>query len=94
MTQAADQKATSPNISAFATYEVDDVTFRFRKPKVAELDRMMSKMRKATVSASIDFSLEIVFPSDKDAWKSVLGHQPGAASESMNEVLEKLGFRL
>lgn len=79
-------------IKPFHIAELGDQSFRFRRPTTGEIDRMMSRMGRAPLASSTDFTGEIVLESDRAAWTAHLADKPGAATVIGQEVLEKLGF--
>jgi hypothetical protein len=76
----------------YYTLEHEGRAFRFRKPRLAELDAIGSKAKKANVTASIDFSKNIVWDDDKTDWITLTNDLPGLAAAVISEVFEKLGF--
>jgi hypothetical protein len=82
----------TPGQTPYHTLEIKDRTYRFRKPRLPELDAIGSRAKKSSVTASIEFSKSIVWDDDKADWARLTDDMPGKAAEVVSEVFEKLGF--
>ncbi|WP_299429476.1 hypothetical protein [uncultured Meiothermus sp.] len=77
----------------FHTFETPEgKTVAFQKPTVAQIDVLVSKIRKSAIQATANFTLAIVQPDQRAAWEALLADKPGYASDVTESIMEKLGF--
>lgn len=79
-------------VNRFFTLDHDGTTYEFRRPTTAELDRNTARLAKAPVSASIEFTSQLVIDSQRDTWRKAVTDMPGLAVRAQNEMLDQLGF--
>ena len=75
----------------FYTLTLDGTTYAFRKPDIAQIDRLTSRMARAPLSAALDFTRELAV--DLEAWNRLVAEKPGTALTATNGILEALGFQ-
>jgi hypothetical protein len=75
----------------FYTFTHGEATFAFRRPDIAQVDRFTSRMARAPLSASLDFTRELAL--DQEAWARAIAEKPGLALTAANGILEALGFQ-
>ncbi|WP_243092587.1 hypothetical protein [Thermus hydrothermalis] len=68
-----------------------DQTYTFRKPDIAQVDRLLARMPKAPLSAAIDFTRELAL--EPEAWAAAITASPALALTAANGILEALGFQ-
>lgn len=85
-------KSTTPAAKPIHTVELEQGTFRFRRPTTPELDRYLSKVSSKPASMGKVFTLELVVDDDREAWTAALEQRPGLSTAAVQKVMEDLGF--
>ncbi len=85
-------KSEAPAAKAVHTINLEQGTFRFRKPTTPELDRYLSKVSSKPASMGKTFSLELVVADDREAWTAALEQRPGLSTAAVQQIMQDLGF--
>ncbi|NJK43798.1 MAG: hypothetical protein HC933_05520 [Pleurocapsa sp. SU_196_0] len=81
------------NIEAFYTYEDEGKQFRFRRPTVAELDLMTTRVKTAALSSALNLTSALIVASQKTEWDAFVSEFPGASSTVVGDIMKRLKFR-
>jgi hypothetical protein len=89
-----DKAKPVPATSAKVAYTIafDEGTFRFMKPKTADLDRYLSKVSRGAVTAGRQFTTQLCVPEDRERWVALLDTHPGRVTPVVETIMEDLGF--
>ncbi|MDH3975532.1 MAG: hypothetical protein OEV42_14740 [Deltaproteobacteria bacterium] len=80
--------------SEFTDFSDEEVTFsfRFRKPRPAELDRSNKESQKNPARAFKNLCLTLIDPEQKDNFNEAVKEYPGLSMSFANEIYERMGF--
>jgi hypothetical protein len=74
-------------------HKVKDTVFKFRKPKLNDLDRYFKQASKmALVTAGVMLTQDLIDKAQSDAWNEVIKNKPGHAQTVAGIVLQGEGF--
>jgi hypothetical protein len=89
-----DKAKPLPATSAKVGYTIsfDEGTFRFVKPKLADLDRYLAKVSRSAATAGRQFTTQLCVPEDRERWIALLDVAPGRATPVVDTIMEDMGF--
>lgn len=86
------EEATKGATQAAYTIDLEQGSFRFRRPTTQQLDRYLAKAQGKLVSAGKTFTLELVADEDREKWLGALERRPGLSTAVVQEIMQDLGF--